>query len=587
MMKQGRNRQLMLWVVVLTLVFSSFGTLAVFADGHEHTLVILHTNDLHGRILEGRFDGMGFGRIATHVNEFRDMYDNVLLVDAGDTLHGLPIATLVQGESMVQVMNLVGYDVMAVGNHDFNYGQARLLELAAMADFPVLAANVYKADGSRLLEPYVMKEMDGFTVAFFGLATPETLWKSHPAHVGDLTFGDPVTEARAMVDELSDMADVIIAIGHLGIDEETAPAHRSSTVAAEVDGIHLFVDGHSHSVLDEGIMYGDTLLVSAGYYGAYLGVVEITLAEGEVTAAARLISKEESEEVEEDAAVMALVEVLDEAQQAVLAEVVGETTVELMGERDFVRAGETNLGNLLTDVMLHVSGADLAFSNGGGIRASVEAGPITRGDIISVFPFGNLIEVKEVTGAMMKEILEHGTSAYPEASGGFPHVGGMTYQIDLSRPVGDRIVNLMKDGEMLDMAATYQLATNDFLAAGGDGYDMLGELPTLRRMMALDEAIVEYLMEAGTISPAVEGRITTVGELPVVEEPEDMEEMPMPEPMPEMPAMEYGVHVVQSGEVLWRIARQHMTTWEHLAELNQLANPHLIFPGQEIMYPAH
>jgi nucleoid-associated protein YgaU len=134
------------------------------------------------------------------------------------------------------------------------------------------------------------------------------------------------------------------------------------------------------------------------------------------------------------------------------------------------------------------------------------------------------------------------------------------------------------------MEATYELATNDFLAAGGDGYAMLGDLPYVKSMSALDEALFMYIQEMGVISPEVEGRITVVGELPEVEEPEVVE---MEMPMPEMPAMEYGVHVVQSGEVLWRIARQHMTTWEFLAELNQLSNPHLIFPGQEIMYPAH
>lgn len=584
-MNQGSmSRKRFVFVLVIALVISSFSSLAVFADAHEQTLVILHTNDIHGRILEGAFDGMGFGKIATHVNEVRSLYENVLLLDAGDTLHGLPIATLVEGESMVQVMNAVGYNAMAAGNHDFNYGQARLLELAEMAEFPILAANVYMEDGSRLLEPYVIIEMDDLKVAIFGLATPETMWKSHPAHVGNLTFGDPVEEAQAMVDELSEMADVIIAIGHLGIDEETAVEHRSTTVAEKVDGLHLFVDGHSHTVLEEGLMVGDTLIVSAGYYGMYVGVVELTIADGEVTAAARLISKEASEEVVEDEAIMALVESLDEAQQAVMAEVVGETTVELVGEREFVRTGETNFGNLLTDVFIETTGADLAFSNGGGIRASVAAGPITRGDIISAFPFGNQIEVKEVTGAMMKAILEHGTSAYPEASGGFPHIGGMSFQIDLSRPVGDRIINMVKDGEPLNLEETYVLATNDFLAAGGDGYTMLGELPTLRRMMAMDEAIVEYLAEVGTVSPVVEGRITAVGELPPAEEPE--EEMPE---MPEMPEMvpAYGIHVVQPGDVLWRIARMHETNWEFLAELNQLSNPHLIFPGQEIMYPAH
>jgi 5'-nucleotidase / UDP-sugar diphosphatase len=243
------------------------------------------------------------------------------------------------------------------------------------------------------------------------------------------------------------MADIVVALVHLGQDEETPETWRSTTVAEMVDGIDVMIDGHSHTTLEEGAMHGDTLLASAGSYAINLGVVELVITEGEVTeASARLITKEASAETAEDPDIMALIEVYDAMGQEALAEVAGETTVELVGVRELVRAGETNLGNLLTDAMLDLSGADIAFSNGGGIRASIPAGTITRGNIVEVFPFGNLVEVKEVTGAMMKEILEHGTDAYPEPAGKFPHVGGMTYQIDLSRPVGDRIVNMMIDG---------------------------------------------------------------------------------------------------------------------------------------------
>lgn len=586
-MKQGSmSRKRLVLVLVLTMILTSFSSLAVFADGHEHTLVLLHTNDIHGRMLEGEYDGMGFAKLATLANEFRSENDNVLFLDAGDALHGVPIATLTEGESVVRVMNAVGYDVMAPGNHDFNYGADRLMELAAMAEFPVLAANVYKADGTRLMNAYELFEFEGFTVAVFGLATPETTTKSHPNNTVGLTFTDPLEEAQKVVEELDGMADIVVALVHLGQDESTQETWRSTTVAERVDGIDVMVDGHSHTLLPEGMMVGDTLLASAGDYGKNLGVVELVITDGELTEAfARVILKEETAELEAQQEIIDLITVYEEMGQATLAQVAGETTVELVGVRELVRAGETNLGNMLTDAMLDLSGADIAFSNGGGIRASIPAGTITRGNIVDVFPFGNLIEVKEVTGAMMKEILEHGTDAYPEPAGKFPHVSGMTYQIDLSRPVGDRIVNMMVNGEPIDMEATYELATNDFVAAGGDGYSMLGDLPYVKSMSALDEALFMYIQELGVISPQVEGRITVVGEMPEMEEePEPMPEMPE---MPEMPAMEYGVHVVQSGEVLWRIARQHMTTWEFLAELNQLANPHLIFPGQEIMYPAH
>ncbi|MEN1759816.1 5'-nucleotidase C-terminal domain-containing protein [Anoxynatronum sibiricum] len=590
MMTGKVNRKLLLWVMVIALMFSSFGTLVVFADEHAESLIILHTNDIHGR-------GEAFGKLATLVSQYRGGDHQVLLLDAGDTFHGIPFATVPEGASIATLMNAVGYDAMTAGNHDFNYGQSRLVALDGLTDFPILAANVYKADGTRLLDPYVLVEMDGFTVGIFGLATPETLFKTHPNNVTGLTFADPVSEAAAMVEELKDMADVIIAIGHLGIDEETEYAARSNAVATEVDGIHVFVDGHSHDLLEDGMMAGDTLIVSAGYHGSHMGIVELSIVDGQVVETmAGVVVVSGDEELEANEAVTEIFAAQQAELEEMLAEPLGSTAVKLEGERDFVRTGETNLGNLIADVLKNASGADIAFTNGGGIRASIEAGVITRGDVVTAFPFGNNIEVKEVTGAVVKEILEHGTRAYPEASGGFPHVAGMSYQIDLSRSVGDRIVNLMVNGEPIDMEASYLLATNDFLAAGGDDYTMLGGLPTVARMMAMDEALADYLAAAGEIAPEVESRITVAGELPEAVEEEPAIEVPMmddhmtdePEtaPMP-MPVSEHGIHVVQPGEVLWRIAQQHHTTWEMLAEMNQLANPHLIFPGQEIAYPAH
>lgn len=584
-MKQGSmSRKRLVLVLVLTMILTSFSSLGVFAAGHEQTLVLLHTNDMHGRVFEGQYDGMGLPKIATYANEYREMYDNVLLLDAGDALHGLPIATLVEGESMIELMNLMGYNAMTAGNHDFNYGQERLQELDEMADFPILAANVYKEDGTRLLDAYVLFEYDGFTVAVFGLATPETMMKTHPNNVIGLTFSDPLSEAEAMVDELDDMADVIILLSHLGSDMETEEEQRSTTVATLVDGIDVLVDGHSHTMYEAGEMHGDTLVVSAGYNGVNLGVVEITLADGEVTAAASLITKEEAAETVEEAEVLALATTMNEAQEVLMAEVVGETAVELIGVRELVRAGETNLGNIITDSMVWATDADFAFTNGGGIRVSIDAGPITKGEVIAVLPFGNVVVTKEMSGAAVLEALEVASDAYPEPAGKFAHVSGMTYTIDPNQPAGQRISNVTIKGEPLVLDEMYIMATNDYLAAGGDQMAMFVSAPTLSDYVSMDEAFMQYLSEMGVVSPEVEGRITT---LALEEQPEVVEPMPEMPVMPEMPAMEYGVYVVQSGDVLWRIAREHESTWEFLAELNQLSNPHLIFPGDEIMYPAH
>ncbi|MCC5910267.1 MAG: 5'-nucleotidase C-terminal domain-containing protein [Clostridiaceae bacterium] len=571
------------------MMISSMAGVFVYGEAADiTTITILHTNDIHGRVDEGTFDGMGFGKIATLVNQHREQYPNVLLLDGGDTVHGLPIATMVEGQSIIEIMNAIGYDAMVAGNHDFNYGQERLVELNEIADFPILAANVIKEDGELLLPSHMIQEVDGIKIGIFGLATPETIFKSHPKGVVGLTFEDTVEAAKRMVAELENQVDIIIAVGHLGIDEETFDT--SKRVVENVKGIDLFVDGHSHTVLENGLLVEDTLIVSAGEYGQYLGVVQLTIENGIlVDLEASLISKEEVEELEEDEGVMAVINGIKEQQSQILSDVVGTTTVPLVGEREVVRVEESNLGNLITDVFLEATGADVALTNGGGIRTSIEAGEITRGNIIAVFPFGNSIEVKKVTGAIIKEALEHGTDAYPEAKGGFPHVAGMTFTIDVNRPIGDRVVDIKVNGEALEIEKEYTLATNDFLAAGGDGYTMLIEPPTIRVLMAMDEALVDYIRAREVIEPKVEGRITAT-ELVVEEEKEEVVEQPViKEPIVEEPIEviepKTTIYIVQPGDWLSRIAIRYGTTWEELQEMNDIKNANLIFPGQKLVVP--
>jgi 2',3'-cyclic-nucleotide 2'-phosphodiesterase (5'-nucleotidase family) len=212
--------------------------------------------------------------------------------------------------------------------------------------------------------------------------------------------------------------------------------------------------------------------------------------------------------------------------------------------------------------MVYVTGADCALLNGGGIRASIDAGDITKGEIITVLPFGNYIVTQRVTGAEIKAALEHGTRAYPEFSGGFPHVSGIKFVMDIGRQAGDRVLNISVNGQPLDLNKEYVLATNDFIAAGGDTYTMLVDNPILNEYGALDEALIAYIQEKRTVNPAVEGRITVQETKP-----------------------ETKYYVVKPGDWLIKIAKKFNTTWQKLQELNKLPNPNLIFPGQKIILP--
>ena len=480
----------------------------------SNKITILHTNDTHGR-LKADNKIIGIDTVAAIKNNT----ENSILVDAGDTIHGLPFVTLSKGQDAVDLLNAAGYEYIVPGNHDFNYGYSRLMELfknsvtlkSGENKLRLLASNINK-DGKSVFEANHIKEMEvnGKTVkvGFFGIATQETAYKTNPNNVKGIEFTSPVDAAKEQVEELEKQgADVIVALSHVGTDESSDPT--AYDVIKAVDGIDVYVDGHSHTTFKNGEKVNDTLLVSTGEYLSNLGKVEIELDENNevVNATASLITKEEASKVTPDAKVAAKIAEIDKAQGEVLSEVIGKNTIELDGERNSVRFGETNLGNLITDAMMDETGADLAITNGGGIRASIKVGDITKGDIVSVLPFGNFVVTKQLTGAQIKEVLEFGVRSYGESLGGFPHVAGIKFVVDPSKPVGDRIISLTINGEALDMNKTYTVATNDFTAAGGDDYPCFADVPTINEYSSLEEILANFIKTLGTVSYTKQGRI--------------------------------------------------------------------------------
>jgi 5'-nucleotidase / UDP-sugar diphosphatase len=555
-------------LLTMALIALLIGTQATFvsANGTESSsekitkIVLLHTNDSHSRVFEGKYAGMGFAKLSTLVKQHEAENVNTLLLDAGDTFHGQTFATLSKGESIAKVLNAVGYDGLAAGNHDFNFGYERLLELSKIVNFPVLSANVvFEETGEYVLPPFMIKEVDGIKLGFFGLSTPETHYKTHPKNVEGLKFTDPVAASKKMVAELSALnVDAIIAVSHLGTDASSTDT--SIKVAEGAEGIDLIIDGHSHTTENVGV--SGTLIVSAGEYLKNLGVVELEFKGKElVSKKGSLITKADAADIEPDAEVEAVINEIKEAQQEILSEVVGNTSVVLDGERDTVRKSESNLGNLITDAMVEVTGADFALTNGGGIRASIEAGEITKEEIITVLPFGNYIQTKEISGKDIKAALENGASGYPANHGAFSHVSGLTYAIDGEQPVGERVHSIKINGKSIDMDATYTMATNDFLAAGGDNYKMFKELKHTGDYPALDEAVISYIKARGTITPETEGRV-------VFKE-----------------IAKYNTYVIKSGDTLSKIAAKLSMTWENLAKINSLENPNLIFAGKTLNVP--
>jgi len=525
------------------------------------SLTIVHTNDTHSRVLATK-DEIGFAKIAAKVRELRDSGENVLVLDAGDTFHGQTISTLVQGESVAKVMDTIRYDAMVPGNHDFNYGQERLAELDKLTDFPIISANVLKADGTPLFTPYIIKEFNGVKVGIFGLSTPETAYKTNPNNLKGLTFDDPVIAAEKILKELEGKTDIVIALSHLGLDEGSI--HTSKLVAERVKGIDLIIDGHSHTVLNEGLKVGDTLIVQTGEYGKNFGVVNMVYKDSNVsTVKAKLISRADAEQIVEDADILKAVEGITAEQEKITSVVIGKTAVELDGLREHARTGETNLGNLITDAVLKATGADAVITNGGGIRASIDVGEITKGEVITVLPFGNYVVVKKVKGSDIVAALEHGVSVYPAANGGFPHVAGIKFVFDPSKEAGSRVTKAEIGGKALDPDKEYILATNDFMAAGGDNYTMLAPGQVIKELPGMDEVVMDYITSLGTVDMKVEGRIVAEQQ-----EPQALT-----------------VYEVKAGDFLWKIAKKFGLTYERLAEFNKLKDANLIFEGQKLLIP--
>ncbi|MDD4076244.1 MAG: bifunctional UDP-sugar hydrolase/5'-nucleotidase, partial [Eubacteriales bacterium] len=357
--------------------------------------VILHTNDMHSRVDAN----LGYASVKAYKDALEKQGATVLVLDAGDTFHGLPIANLSQGQDIVDIMNAVGYTAMTPGNHDFNYGVEHLNDLVSSADFDVLSCNLTKEDGTPV---FASGKVYG-DVGVVGICTPETATKTNPLNVEGYVF-NPDTMAALLQEAIDEVkaqgANTVVVLGHLGVDPESAP-WRSTDIIPQLSGVNVFVDGHSHTVIGtEGekdadgnvLSYSsagekvkdkdgsDVLLVQTGCYGATIGKVTV---DGDQYTAELLATDNK------DADITKLIEDKMAEIQPMLDTVVAKTEVALNGERETVRAAESNLGNLAADALRYVADADAALTNGGGIRISLEPGDITYGDMNAVFPFGN------------------------------------------------------------------------------------------------------------------------------------------------------------------------------------------------------
>lgn len=515
----------------------------------DKNVIILYTNDVHC----GIDDAIGYAGLAAIKADMASDGSYVTLVDVGDAVQGAPIGTLSKGSYIIDIMNAVGYDVAVPGNHEFDYGMDRFFELAGMADFPYISCNFTDlTTGKTVLDPYLIKEYNGVKIAFVGICTPKTVTSSTPAYFQDENgnyiygflqdeTGESVYSAvQSAVDAArAQGAQYVIALGHLGITYDCSP-WTSGEVIANTTGIDVFLDAHSHSTIDcERVRNKDGGWVLLSSTGTKLNAVGMLLIQPNGGVSTGLIT----EYADKDASITALIDNIKAQYETLLNEVVATSEVDLVindpvTDVRIVRRAETNLGDLCADAYRALSGADIAFVNGGGVRAKIEAGDITYGDILNVHPFGNEMCMIEVTGQQILDALEMGARNIPEENGGFLQVSGLTYEIHTYIPSsvtldengmfvsvdGEyRVKNVTVGGEALDLAKTYTLASHNYmLLNAGDGYSMFAGCPLLLdRVMIDNQVLINYIVNnlggvvgADYADPYGQGRIIAVESAP-------------------------------------------------------------------------
>lgn len=516
-----------------------------------YKLRILHTNDHHARIEPVLSSGEplhgGVARRKTLIDRIRaESPDPVLLVDAGDVFQGTLYFNQFDGQADLEFYNAMGYELMTLGNHEFDRTEEVLAAFITGASFPLLSANINVPAGSPLagtFSPSIVIEKGGERLGFFGLTPQDTPELALGAR--NLAFTDPLEAARAQVATLQAQGvNKIIGLTHVGIELDRR-------IAREIPGISMIIGGHSHTPMGPMNNAGNSpypelvtgpdgqqvAVITAWEWGRWLGDVTLSF-----DADGRLVDLQGNpSEVEPglvpDAGFEDRIAVFRASLDELRQRVVGASAVDLNGERDAIRGRETNLGNLVAEALLASSreaGAQIAITNGGGIRTSIPAGPVTVGQILEVLPFGNTLSLVTLSGAQIKAALENGVSQVETGAGRFPQIAGFRFSFDPRQPVGSRITTMTDDNQALAPEATFRVVTNNFMLAGGDGYSVFAEgLNPVDSGLIMSDVVEQYIAANSPITIATDGRIVEEAgvEQPVV--PVAPVPAPMPEAVPE------------------------------------------------------
>jgi len=612
---------------LVALATLSVSTLALstgmsFAD---YTLNILHINDWHSRIesnnkyestcsaeeeTKGECIG-GAARLVTAIGDRRAALDgqNVLLLNGGDNFQGSLFYTTYKGAAEAEFLNQMKFDAMTVGNHEFDDGEDALVPFLEKIQFPVLSANVHPNAQSKVgdrIKPSLVIEVGGEKIGIVGAVTTDTPEVASPGP--NITIEDDIATITAEVEKLTaEGVNKIIALTHVGYP-------RDKEMIAKIPGVDVVVGGHSHSLLSntdpkaEG-PYPTMIDNPGGYkvpvtqaasYSKYLGEFKVVFDDNGVVKEASGNPLHLDAAIKPDEAVLARVKELAAPIEEVKNREVSETSKEIDGSRQNCRARECEMGNLVADAILDRvkgQGVQIVFQNGGGLRASIDQGVVTMGEVLTVLPFQNTLATFQLSGADVVAALENGASQIEDGGGRFAQVAGMRYAFDKSAPAGSRIsrVEVLENGNWtpIDPAKTYLAATNNFVRQGGDGYSVFADKAqnAYDYGPGLEQVVADYLSARRPYSPSLDGRITEVAQAAPAEPEAVAPAEPAPAPVEAAPAPAEPAaqsHVVVRGDNFWDLAERFYgdgEKWHLIAEANSSYRPRFIPVGASLIIP--
>ncbi len=507
-------------MLVLALMLSA-SALYAYEQGRTYKLRIFFMNDTHGRFYSNADGEGGFSAVATQLNNLRvegmDKGFYPVFLVAGDINTGLPESDLLKAEPDFTALNYLNVDALTLGNHEFDNDPSVLADQIELSKFPMISANIYKkGTNTHAFTPYVQRVYNGLYVTILGLTTEDTPLLTHPDNTKDLTFKPAVETAKGLVPGLKKKTDMLIVLSHLGFyadESHGTNAPGDVTLARQVPGIDVIIGAHSHTALQAPVREYSTLIAQAGEYTKYLGKMDVEFIDGNTylldyklypinlkkkeTVGDQKVVTFIGNPITEDPVLLATVNQFKAKGDESLNQKVGSTDGVFVGDRELVRSTETNLGNLIAAAMAKSVGADLAVMNSGGVRASLPMGDITYRDVLTVQPFGNTIVKTTLTGAELKAYLAVVAMKTP-GSGGFPQFWGVNIEV-----TGDALTSVTVNGKMVDDNAKYTIATNNFVAAGGDGYPKLLGNPSFVDSGLVDATVLNsFIADQGTVKIA-------------------------------------------------------------------------------------